>query len=451
MKRFDKVEFESIGNPHKPRLICVTARKPLSNKLVEKNKPPKVSVIMPTYNRAHMIGRSIEGILNQTFKDWELIIVSDGSTDNTREVVLSYHDPRIRYFHKGHGGVASARNYAIRQAKGEYIAYCDDDDILLPFHLKTLANYLDRHPEVGFVKGDYVHIEAGSQKGYLSCGILLASMHRRNAFKKVGFFNEKLQVAEDTDMILRLFDQFTSKILDIVFVHRCLHKDNTVRREPKEIDDLADRLYAKRFPMVYKRRNPRRGDLLFLGFFISKRYPKTILKIAQIFHRLPTDADNDRLKADYFLGAGYYLSGDDSKAVPCLKKVIALSLASRRKLNADEDRILEFTYALLGRIYTQKREYEKALQYLCQGRNLNPKSNIVNLPLSDYQQKTIVKKRASQYHFRKYDIDKKVNWLHPLITLNLIRNSSQKDVDNIKEFLLAFFGDIKSHRPILSN
>jgi len=400
-----------------------------------------------------MIGRSIEGILHQTCKDWELIIVSDGSTDNTREVVLSYHDPRIRYFHKGNGGVASARNYAIRQAKGEYIAYCDDDDILLPFHLKTLANYLDRHPEVGFVKGDYIHIEAGSQKGYLSCGILLASMHRRDAFKKVGFFNEKLRINEDADMIQRFFDYFTSKILDIVFVHRCLHKDNSVRREPGKIDDVADRLSAKRFPMVYKRRNPRKDDLLFWGFFLSKlRCPKTILKIAQTYHRLTTDADNDRLKADYFLGAGYYLSGDDSKAVLCLKKVIALSLASRRKLNADEDRILEFTYALLGRIYTQKREYKKALPYLCQGRNLNPKSNTINLLLSDYQQKTIVKKRASQYHFRKYDIENKVDWFSPLITLNLIRNSSQSDVGKmVKEFFLSFFRDFKPHRPILSN
>jgi len=149
------------------------------------------------------------------------------------------------------------------------------------------------------------------------------------------------------------------------------------------------------------------------------------------------------------LGAGYYLSGDDSKAVLCLKKVIELSLASPKKLNTDEYRILEFTYALLGRIYTQKREYKKALQYLCQGRNLNPKSNIVNLLLSDYRQKTIVKKRASQYYLRKYDIEKKVNWLSPLITLNLIRNSSQGDVDEIRKFLLDLFGDIIWRIPIL--
>jgi len=95
------------------------------------NKNPKVSVIIPTYNRAHLIGRAIQSVLNQTYQDFELIVVDDGSTDNTNEVIkeFSQKDKRILYIkHDKNKGGSAARNTGIKAARGEYIAFQDSDD-----------------------------------------------------------------------------------------------------------------------------------------------------------------------------------------------------------------------------------------------------------------------------------------------------------------------------------
>lgn len=108
----------------------------------------KVSVIIPTYNRAKYISRAIDSVLAQTYKDWELIIVDDGSTDNTREVVEPYlKDKRIKYVWKQNGGVSSARNKGLDIATGEFVAFLDSDDFYMPEKLekslKVFTEYLD--------------------------------------------------------------------------------------------------------------------------------------------------------------------------------------------------------------------------------------------------------------------------------------------------------------------
>ncbi|HKK53946.1 MAG TPA: glycosyltransferase family A protein [Patescibacteria group bacterium] len=92
---------------------------------------PKISVIIPTYNRANFLPRAIKSVLNQTFKDFELIIVDDGSTDNTKEVINNYlkNDDRIKYiYQQNSGGPPKPKNTGIKIAKGEYIAFLDSDD-----------------------------------------------------------------------------------------------------------------------------------------------------------------------------------------------------------------------------------------------------------------------------------------------------------------------------------
>lgn len=112
-----------------------------------------VSIVLPTYNRAHILGRAIESVLCQTYPYFELIIVDDGSTDNTERVVLNYQDSRIRYYKlKENGGQAAARNFGIEQANYDYIAFEDSDDI---WHEEKLAIQMEclmnAAPEVGFV------------------------------------------------------------------------------------------------------------------------------------------------------------------------------------------------------------------------------------------------------------------------------------------------------------
>ena len=108
---------------------------------------PKVSVIMPVFNGEKFLRTAIESILNQTYTDFELIIIDDGSTDNTPDIIESYKDQRIIFFRKSNQGVASSLNTGIRLSKAEYIARMDADDVSEPDRLKYQVDYLDQHPE----------------------------------------------------------------------------------------------------------------------------------------------------------------------------------------------------------------------------------------------------------------------------------------------------------------
>jgi glycosyltransferase involved in cell wall biosynthesis len=91
-------------------------------------KSPFFSIILPTYNRASFISKAIESVIDQLYNKWELIILDDGSTDNTKEIVLSFNDDRIRYIYQENKERSAARNNGIRNAKGEYICFLDSDD-----------------------------------------------------------------------------------------------------------------------------------------------------------------------------------------------------------------------------------------------------------------------------------------------------------------------------------
>lgn len=111
-------------------------------------KPVQVSVMMPAYNAEAYIGDAIESVLAQEFADWELIIVNDGSTDQTASVVRRYADPRIRVINQPNGGEAAARNTALDYMQGQYIAFLDADDLWRPHHLALSVAYLQTHPEI---------------------------------------------------------------------------------------------------------------------------------------------------------------------------------------------------------------------------------------------------------------------------------------------------------------
>ncbi|MFV2045640.1 MAG: glycosyltransferase family 2 protein, partial [Anaerolineales bacterium] len=113
-------------------------------------KVPRVSVIIPTHNHAAFIGETIESVLNQTCRDFELIIINDGSSDNTKEVVNRYHDPRVRYMaFDENKGEPTARNTGIRASTGEFIAHLDSDDLYHPDKLEAHIEFLDSNLDIG--------------------------------------------------------------------------------------------------------------------------------------------------------------------------------------------------------------------------------------------------------------------------------------------------------------
>ena len=181
---------------------------------------PRVSVIVPAYNQARYLGAAIDSALNQTLGDLEVIVVDDGSTDGTEEVLRSCTDPRMRYVHQANAGLSAARNTGISYARGEYLSFLDADDLLLPEKHSSLVAEMEADPHIGLAAGQAIPIdEHGRPAGHifdvplpedLSRLVLRNPLHvgsvlaRRDWVKRVGIFDERLRSYEDWDMWLRM-------------------------------------------------------------------------------------------------------------------------------------------------------------------------------------------------------------------------------------------------------
>ncbi|MBC7861515.1 MAG: glycosyltransferase family 2 protein, partial [Bacteroidia bacterium] len=124
---------------------------------------PLFSIIIPSYNRGHFLTATIQSVLKQDFTDFEILIIDDGSTDNTSAIVheLIAKHACVRYFLKANEERAAARNYGIKEAKGELIVFLDSDDEFLPGHLSHLKNLADEHPKINFFATKFDFIENG--------------------------------------------------------------------------------------------------------------------------------------------------------------------------------------------------------------------------------------------------------------------------------------------------
>ncbi|WP_166259504.1 glycosyltransferase family 2 protein [Marinobacter salicampi] len=184
---------------------------------------PTVSVIIPVYNRAHLLQRTLESVIAQSYPDFEVLLVDDCSDDDPAAVVESFQDPRLHYLRQPENqGVAAARNRGLREARGQYIAFLDDDDEWFPEKLALQIELFRRSsPEVGLVytgvetvadDGSYT-LQVPSARGDLYRELLVRNilhgggsniMIRRNVIARVGFFDEHLPAIEDYDYWLRI-------------------------------------------------------------------------------------------------------------------------------------------------------------------------------------------------------------------------------------------------------
>lgn len=132
-------------------------------------KAPVISIMIPCYNSGSTLARALKSVLAQTFQDWEALIVDDGSTDNTQQVIAGFKDPRFRYFHLPQNqGRASARQVALNEMKGQYLTMLDADDWIVPDKLLRQINVLLSHPEVALVSSAmFVEASSGGLKGLL--------------------------------------------------------------------------------------------------------------------------------------------------------------------------------------------------------------------------------------------------------------------------------------------
>ncbi len=182
---------------------------------------PYFSIILPTYNRAHLLSKAIESVLAQTFTDWELVIVDDGSTDNTKELVTAYADDRIRYIYQENQERSAARNNGIKQSRGAYICFLDSDDYflkdkLLRFHevshgMETTKLFYDAmaFEKVGEL-GPF-HLPMKKKEETLHEFLLMNPLGALQlcipvAALKQELFNPSLRIGEDVELWLRLAD-----------------------------------------------------------------------------------------------------------------------------------------------------------------------------------------------------------------------------------------------------
>lgn len=191
---------------------------------------PEVSVIIPTFNRANLLAQAIDSVLSQSYTDFELIVVDDGSTDAT-QALLSQYRGRIRYLFQENRGVSAARNLGIKAARGLYICLLDSDDLWLRDKLKEQIRLMKGDPKIRVSYTDEVWIRGGKRvnqgkrhrkySGWILrkllplCLISPSSvMIERGVFEEVGLFDESFPVCEDYDLWLRIGSRMSIYLIE---------------------------------------------------------------------------------------------------------------------------------------------------------------------------------------------------------------------------------------------
>ncbi|WP_052359154.1 glycosyltransferase [Methanomicrobium mobile] len=210
------------------------------------NKCPLVSVVIPVYNGSNYVREAIDSALAQTYKNIEILVIDDGSTDNTWDILQSYGD-KIRKYHKQNGGVSTALNMGIKNMRGEWFAWLSHDDLWLPENIEKKIEFLNAHPNYRMCYGEIDHINSEHKilkiynttgrwypkgkmlrqmlrSGYIVDG--LTTIINKECFEKIGVFNENLRYCQDYEFWYRL-----AQVYDLGF---CKGKYSQSRVHPEQ-------------------------------------------------------------------------------------------------------------------------------------------------------------------------------------------------------------------------
>ncbi|HTA61907.1 MAG TPA: glycosyltransferase [Bacteroidia bacterium] len=261
------------------------------------------SIIIPTYNRASFIATTIQSVLNQTHPHFEIIVVDDGSTDNTEEVVKKIKDKRINYYQKKNEERAAARNYGISKAKGDYITFLDSDDILLPNHLDEAKKIFEKETNVEWLHLGYKMVTIENkllykikkfkgninsnlfQGNFISCnGIFIRKdIAIENLFNKI----RALSASEDHELWLRLASQyqlkFSNNITSVIINHEYrsvlnINKDVLIERQKVFLDLILSNHSLKKFITGYEYKLKSNSySYIALHLALTGKYKKTSL------------------------------------------------------------------------------------------------------------------------------------------------------------------------------
>ncbi len=211
---------------------------------------PTVSVVLPAFNAEKFVGEAIESILAQTFTDFELIVIDDGSTDSTLGILRSFDDDRVRVISNPENlGIVKTRNIGIAKARGDYIAVQDADDLSLPTRLGKQVVYLETHPEVallgsarktllpnGAVRAHKLRLQKPTFEDLLkrNCFVHGSVMIRKTALEAVGGYNDLFRFAEDYELYLRIAAKYaTANLPEPLYVLRRHSRRTTWKSTPQ--------------------------------------------------------------------------------------------------------------------------------------------------------------------------------------------------------------------------
>ena len=237
-------------------------------------KKPYFSVIIPTYNRKSFLPIAVNSVLEQTFSDFELIIIDDGSTDKTQESRKTYRDRRIKYFRQENKGPASARNSGVKKSRGEFIAFLDSDDRFCRDKLEVTYSYIQTNPDYKIFHTDEVWYRSGQllpQKNYhrkpsgfvfkqalkLCCVSPSTAVIKKDIFDDIGLFDEEFLACEDYDFWLRVTAKYP-----VYLIHKAL----TIKEGGR-----ADQ-QSKKYPAMDKFRIKSMHKLLTSNSLTEKQY-----------------------------------------------------------------------------------------------------------------------------------------------------------------------------------
>lgn len=257
----------------------------------------KVSIIIPVYDGEKYIREAVYSALNQTYKDFEIIVIDDGSKDNTPNILETYGS-KIKWKSQENKGQASAINEGINMAEGKYLAYLDADDVCLPERFENQVKYLDEHPNVGLVYSDRHQInENGETQRIIKSQppnnfVLLqnnyiprsAVMHKKECLDEVGLFDESITGGDDWDMWIRISEKFEMGYIGKPLVKYRVHKKNISLIRPNRLD-YCRYTKMKGLEKTYERRE----RPFWLKFILTRaKIEWRIGKIPLLGERFPT-------------------------------------------------------------------------------------------------------------------------------------------------------------------
>lgn len=219
---------------------------------------PLVSIITPCYNREKFITETLDCIQKSHYKNWECVVVDDGSTDNSSKIIQEFvrKDSRFKYFYHSNSGISRTKNFAIANSNGKYILPVDSDDLISPFYMSEAVEIMEKRPEVKIVSAQGVYF--GTKKGkwhladysfnelLLSNCIHNSSMFRRVDFDKTDGYDPTFAINEDWDLwinILKTGGEVVKIEKDYFFYRK--HDESNIIKFPKRDADMLKLLYEK--------------------------------------------------------------------------------------------------------------------------------------------------------------------------------------------------------------